>query len=208
MSFDFEFPEIEFQKIDICGLVQKMKSKKRNFLKIGSEVRQLDALIKNPPKTDECFKMLSVGGGFSSLAIIKYIADLETINELYVSTFRIGKAHFEILCRLKNQGKIGKAHFITSSTQRKTDDVMTYKGHKFNYFEFINQQCSDFGWQLKVFDNHSKLILMRTPENWYVVETSSNLNENPKMEQFSWENDENLYNWYLDLFTELLNLEE
>lgn len=45
---------------------------------------------------------------------------------------------------------------------------------------------------------------MKTPKNYYVVETSSDLNENPKMEQFSWKNDKELYNWYLELFIELL----
>lgn len=40
-------------------------------------------------------------------------------------------------------------------------------------------------------------------ENYYVIETSSNLNENPKLEQFSWENDKELFEWYEKLFIEL-----
>lgn len=44
--------------------------------------------------------------------------------------------------------------------------------------------------------NHSKVTLMRTDCNWYVLETSSNLNENQKIEQFRFENDEHLFEFY------------
>lgn len=206
-TFDELASRIQYVQVDICGLVKKMKSKKRKGFKISRDVKQLSELIGNPPQTNECFKMLSVGGGFSSLGIIKYIAERETILELYVSTFRIGKAHFEVLHRLHEAGKLDKAHFVTSSTQERTDDKMVYKGQKYNYYEYIVKTCEGNGWEIKSFDNHSKLILMRTATAFYVVETSSNLNENPKMEQFSWENDESLYRWYEELFIELLRAE-
>lgn len=203
---DLNFEEPTYREIDICGLVKKMKSKKRLMFNIRREVNQLAALIKLPPKNDECYKMLSVGGGFSSLAIIKFIAELETIDKLYVSTFRIGKAHFEELVRLRNKGFLKEAAFITSSTQERTDKQAKYKDSEYNYYKFLTSKCLEFGWDLKTFDNHSKLILMKTSKNYYVVETSSNLNENPKMEQFSWENDKELFNFYLALFEELLKI--
>ena len=205
-DFEMDLQEPEYRTIDICGLVLKMKSKKRTMFNIGREVNQLKALIKEPPKTDECFKMLSVGGGFSSLAIIKFIAEIEPIEDMYVSTFRIGKAHFYELIKLKNQNKLKNAHFITSQTQERTDEKAKYKGTEYNYYKFLVEKCQQFGWDLKSFDNHSKLILMKTKDNYYVCETSSNLNENPKMEQFSFENDKDLFDWYLKLFQELLKI--
>lgn len=198
----------QYREIDICGLVKKMKSKTRIMMNIPSEKCQLSALIKNPPKSNECFKMISVGGGFSSLSIIAYIAELETIEEMYVSTFRIGKKHFQTLCRLKTSGRIGTCNFLTSQSQEKIDETMTYKGKKYNYYQYICDACDDFGWKIKSFDNHSKLLLLKTPVNTYVIETSSNLNENPKMEQFSWENDRELFDWYKKLFIELLSYQE
>ena len=41
-------------------------------------------------------------------------------------------------------------------------------------------------------------------ENFYVVETSSNLNENPKIEQYSFENDEELFLFYENFFKEAI----
>lgn len=199
LSFESFNAEVRYREVDICGLVQKMKSKKRKLLKITRETKQLGALVGAPPRKNECFKMLSVGGGFSSLGIIRYIADQEVIEEMYVSTFRIGKNHFKVLKKMHDSGRLNRANFITSSSQKRTDE-----GGDYNYFTEIEQTCADYGWGLKVFDNHSKLILMKTAQNFYVVETSSNLNENPKMEQFSWENDKTLYEWYEELFIELM----
>jgi hypothetical protein len=56
--------------------------------------------------------------------------------------------------------------------------------------------CERNGWRYASLKNHSKVILARTAENWFVIETSSNLNENPKIEQFSSENDAALFEFY------------
>lgn len=205
LNFDFNF-DFEFNKLDICGLVKKMKSKQRKMITVRLETLQLENLIENPPKTNECFKLLSVGGGFSSIALINYIAEKEKILDLHVSTFRIGKKQFETLLKLHHNNKLLNANFITSSMQQRSDSKAKYDGtnREYDYFAFIKSECVKNNWKIKVFDNHSKLILMRTPENYYVIETSSNMNENPKMEQFNWENEKQLYDWYLELFKELM----
>ena len=195
--------ETEYVKVDICGLVKKMRSKRRTLFSVGREANQLRALIGSPPGKDEIFKMLSVGGGFSSLGIIRYVSDLEPIEELDCSTFRIGQRHFEALEAMRRRGRLGKCRFVTSGTQERTDSKAVYKGKEYNYYDYLCERCREYGWVLKTFDNHSKILLMRTKTAYYVVETSSNLNENPKMEQFSWENDEGLWRWYRELFDEL-----
>lgn len=207
-DFDFDFEIISEPKqinvIDICGLVKKMKSKERKMFFIDDETEQLEALLEKPPTKQECYKMLSVGGGFSSIGLIKYVAEIETITEMYISTFRIGRKQFDVLTELKDKGKLGKCFLITSQTQQKVDGAMSYNGTTYNYYEYICEKCKEYEWVLKAYDNHSKLILMQTNKNYYVVETSSNLNENPKMEQFSFENDKSLFDWYKKLFIELI----
>lgn len=48
---------------------------------------------------------------------------------------------------------------------------------------------------------------MKTKNNYYVVETSSNLNENPQIEQFTFENDKDLYEFYYDIFKVIMEVE-
>lgn len=45
--------------------------------------------------------------------------------------------------------------------------------------------------------NHSKVLIFDTDDGQYVLETSSNLNENPRVEQFSFEKDKLLYDYYM-----------
>ena len=196
-----EKPQTAYKEVELCGLVKKMKSKERIMMDVEAEARQLGQLIGSPPKADQVYKMLSVKGGFSTLSIIKYVADIEPIDELYVNTFRIGLKHFDELDRLHHEKKLKMAHFITSTLQRDTDRL-------YNYFGEIKKKCERNKWELKVLDNHSKVVLMRTKNNYHVIETSSNLNENPKMEQFNWENDKGLFEWYEALMKELLALDD
>lgn len=205
LDFDFDIfgnenSETEYKEVELCGLVKKLTAKHRVMMDVTAEAKQLEQIIQAPPTHDQCYKMLSVRGGFSTLSIIKYVADLEPIEEMYVNTFRIGLKHFDELDKLHSQRRLKMAHFITSSLQRDTDRT-------YNYFGEISKKCKKNKWELKVLDNHSKVILLKTKKNWHVIETSSNLNENPKMEQFNWENDEELYKWYEALFIELFKID-
>lgn len=191
------FGDDEFNKIDICGLVKKLKRNERKMFDVNNEVKQLDGLIASPPADGEVYKLLSIAGGFSSIAVIKFVAKFEVIEQLYCSTFRIGRKQFEVIEQLNDCKRILKANFITSTTQKNTDT-------DYAYYEYICESCKNRGFGLKIFNNHSKLILMKTKKNYYVVETSSNLNENPKIEQFSFENDKELFLWYEEFFKELM----
>ena len=53
---------------------------------------------------------------------------------------------------------------------------------------------SGFSW--KYAKNHSKVILLDTDNGKYAVETSSNLNENPKIEQFCITCGKEVYEFY------------
>lgn len=201
-SYDDEKPKKKKEKVqvtymDVAGLVKRMQSTERFYFNIQREKDSLEALVQNPPNEGETFRLLSGRGGFSTCALICFIASREVIEDLYVNTFRIGLAQFDELDELHTAGRLMNAHFITSKLQRDTD-------RHYNYFGEISKKCEKNGWDLKVLDNHSKVVLCRTKNNYYVIETSSNLTDNPKMEQFCWENSSELYEWYEELLKELM----
>ena len=201
LNFDFDFEDLdidtEYVKVDVRGLIKKLKSKSKHLFKIGKEIKQIDALIDGKiPSKGECYKMVSVAGGFSSLGIIKYIADNEGIEEMYASTFRIGEKHIDILDKLGDEGKIKKCTFVVADQQQ-------YVDKEYGYWDKVKAVCKKHKWKIIILNNHSKLILMKTPKNYHVVETSSNLNENPKMEHFNWENDKEVFEFYREIFEEL-----
>lgn len=160
---------------------------------------KVEILTGAPPNPGECYKYISLSGGFSSIAFIRFISKYEHIFELTASTLRIGEKQFNEICTLSRNGKIEKATFFTSTLMK--SDAKREK--KYDYFSRFEEVCAKNGWKNIVVNNHSKIILMRTENNCYVLETSSNLNENPKIEQFSFENSCDLYEFYFSFFKEL-----
>ena len=199
LDFDIDLDmKVEPVYLEIDAVVAKLNVKSRKTFCIESESMQLENLIKAPPTKNECYKMLSGKNGFSSIAVIQYIATREVIEELYVSTFRVGQAQMQVLDDLSD--RIKKAVFITSTLQG-----VEQGKEKYNYGEFCADVCKKNGWTYLPYNNHSKVILMRTKKNYYVCETSSNLNENPKLEQYSFENNKQIYEFYLKMFDAFCN---
>lgn len=65
-------------------------------------------------------------------------------------------------------------------------------------FRIVKKVCEENEWHIHTLNNHSKVHLYDTALGKFVLETSSNLNENPKIEQFSFEKDAELYDFYLE----------
>lgn len=80
-------------------LIQKAKKKRFNVIQGKT---QIDSLIDRLPKENECFKFLS-DGGFSSVSFIVFVADKAKINNLHVSSFRVGKKDIQVMHLLKKK---------------------------------------------------------------------------------------------------------
>lgn len=171
---------------------------RRNFV-LATSAKQLDKITGGqPPGPGECLKFISLHGGVASISFIRWIADREPIEYLQASTLRIGPKQYAYLNGLAKSGGLKKARFITSGMQTEMD---TKKGR--NYAKEFMQIASRHGWEVAVANNHSKIILIQTTTAHYVLETSSNLNENPKVEQYSFENNPELYDFYSSFFDNL-----
>ena len=155
------------------------------------------------PDENEVVKLISLYGGIASLSFIKLVADREAIEELTASTLRIGRKQFQYLTSMGATKKLKAARFFTSSMQKDVDAASAKASY--NYAKQFETVCQKNGWKNLIVNNHSKIILMRTKNNYYVLETSSNLNENPKIEQYSFENNKELYDFYYSFFDALEN---
>lgn len=186
-------------KVNQFGFSRKSKSKKRQMFKIGKSVRVLNNLIPKLPGTDESYRAISYQGGFASVSFIVDVAQKETILELTASTLRIGKKQLKALQKLQDMGSLKKANFVIGGIMKENKST----GRSYSYYDDFQQVCEVNNWNYVVVNNHSKIILMRTDSNYYVLETSSNLNENPKIEQFTFENDKELYDFYYSIYKEL-----
>ncbi len=179
------------------GLIQRTRSKKKKLFQIGKSIKNLDIILEQClPGKDECIKLISLDGGFASISFISLVALNESILELTASTLRIGEKQAVHMAKLSDAGMLDKVTFFVCTLMKENKKEYDY----YNRFEIL---CKQHGWENIVINNHSKIILMRTKDNYYVLETSSNLNENPKIEQYSFENDKELYEFYYSFFIAL-----
>ena len=191
------------KNISNYGMLIRLPQKRQQF-HIMREKHALESILTSPPTKDEIIKLVSCGV-FSAIGVIKYIADFEVIEHMDVSSFAVGAKHAETLSVLHDQGRIKTARFFVGNIM-KTDG--NRDGNRIDRSAALNNVCEKCGWNQIVCKNHSKIILMKTAKNYYVVETSSNLNENPKFEQFSFENNKTLYEFYREFFNELEAIED
>ncbi len=171
--------------------------KKRYQFHIMREKSEIESLRHDLPGR-EIRKYISVGG-FSAIGFIKVVADQAKIYRMMVSTLRVGKKHLMVLNELHRQGKLENATFIVGSVMKNDSEI----GKSYGYYTDLQTACERNGWRIAVLNNHSKVILLDTSKGKFVIETSSNLNENPSIEQFSFEKSEPLYNFYMGAFKEI-----
>lgn len=188
-------------KASAHGLRVVLPSKRSRF-HVMREKAAIDELIDGLPGPDEVFKLLSFGA-FSSIGLIRYVADRGRIEDLTVSSLAVGADQAMCLDVLAREGKIGKARFFVGSVMGMDRRTKTVKAGIRDRAVVLSELCRTHDWEAMICRNHSKIILMRTAIGHFVVETSSNLNENPKFEQFSFENNEALYKFYEMFFDEL-----
>jgi hypothetical protein len=160
---------------------------------IQKQARNLHQVIERLPRENECYKLISTGG-FSSIAFIIHIAVTEGINHLYVSTLTIGKNELQTLITLHTNKNLKNANLYVGRLMKNSQNEKDYA-----YFAYMVETCKKYGWHFRVIKNHSKVILIETAlGNKYVIETSSNLTDNPNVEQFSFECDTGLFGFYRD----------
>lgn len=174
----------------------QVKQKRKIYNVIGS-VAKLEKYIDGLPGSGFVHKFIT-DGGFSSISFVKYIADRCHIYDFYVSSFRIGKKELLLINSLYSSGNIDRCHFAVGTLMASGDK----SDRKYGYYECFKELCDRNGWEYAVVNNHSKILLFDTDAGKYVIETSSNLNENPKIEQFSFEQDAGLYDFYKSVFDE------
>lgn len=169
----------------------KQKRKKFNIIKAKMELKEL------MPELPEghVYKFIS-DGGFSTISFIVLVAEMAKINNLYASSFRIGKKELQVIDALHKKGVIKNCCFAVGTLMKNDSEAIK----KYGYYENFEKVCNDNGFRYCTVNNHSKIILFDTDKGKYVLETSSNLNTNPKIEQFSFEKDEELYNFYQKCF--------
>ena len=143
------------------------------------------------PLKGESVRMISPAGGWSSCTLLMWLCADREVNEIVISTLRVGKKEMDELCKLN----FAKCFVILSGIAKENG--------KYDYQIYFEQAAAKRGIKYKYVNNHSKVILVKSGGDFYVVETSSNFNENPKIEQFVVSNNEEIYRYYVKVYKKM-----
>ena len=193
-DFSFDDGGFEPRRLDLHAILLAGERKTRTSFVLAREAAQISALMEDPPRDGERVEMISGRLGFSSMAVIDYVARRDPVELLSVATFNISKKRMRALESLHRRGLVRDARIVTSDVKAGRD-------------RYCREACARMGWRFDEVKNHAKLILMRTEGGArHCVRTSSNLNENPRIETYTWDNDADIYDFYAQLFDALRDM--
>lgn len=183
------------RKTDQSIIAEHLNEKESNFksgsIQISTEqlfffkIKKLNE-ITAVPKPGQQFRIVTQNA-VNSFDFILAILHEETIEELICAFYRIGKKVIQEIKDLQDKNKIQHVHFLVNDAIPKlTPDC----------YNLLKSLESD-KWILRLENNHTKIILIKTNKgNHYVIEGSGNLSINARIEQYSFDNNEQLFNFH------------
>ncbi len=171
---------------------------KSGSIQISTKQRTLISLnklneIAKIPEKDEQFRIITRKAINSFDFILAVLAEKGRIDEMFIAFYRIGKKVAIELNELQKKNKIGKITFLINDGFPKLvpDAYNTIK------------QLESEKWEVKLENNHTKIIGMKCNEDFLIVEGSGNLSINARIEQYVFDNNEEIYNFHKKWINEI-----
>lgn len=130
-------------------------------------------------------------GDIDSLSFLKMVARQTRLRKLYVSTWCMSLADIEEIERLADLGRIGEVEWYVGEI---------FPGSYVMEYDAVKRYVRERGGRVCVFRNHSKVYAFDGERFSGVIESSANINTNPRAEQTCITVDEGLYRFYADYF--------
>ena len=185
--FDFDF-DLNFDDDEI----PTQKSVTRNRFDLSNSAEDLINNADILPHENESIRLISPIAGFSSCSLVMALSEMCRIDSVKITTLRVGKKELSALVELE----IPSVEFCLC-------DVQKQNANSYDYADYFENVCRENGYRFRYINNHSKIILLETSVGKIAIETSSNFNENPKIEQFCITNSSDVYDFYLEQFREI-----
>jgi len=119
----------------------------------------------------------------NSFDFILSILDNEDIIELYLTSYRIGKKTVIQLSDLINTNRIKNLTILIN------DGFPKFAPDVWNNLTVLNAN-------IKLDNNHTKIFLIKTKDNYYTIEGSGNLSINARIEQYIIDNNKQIYSFH------------
>lgn len=182
---------------------QKTKSRghvttnKDLFRRFTSE-RALEECLDWELKDGHAYHIISAGD-IDSFSFLKLITRQTKIEKLYVSTWCMALADIEEIGRLVDIGRIGCVEWYVGEI---------FPGSYVMEYDALKEFVRNHGGRVCVYRNHSKVYAFKGEKFSGAIESSANINTNPRAEQTCITIDESLYHFYAGYFDGIKSFEK
>ena len=156
------------------------------------KVISLEESLTRLPTPEELF-FLQSDNAFNAFTFIPFIAKLHPVQELYASTYSISKRVVEALIEMHDRGIIEQITLLISDSMIKRNPLVIN-----NLMAMISTRANVkvlYAW------SHAKVCLLKTHDDYFIIEGSGNWSENAHYEQYILANSKSIFDFRLQLFT-------
>ena len=139
------------------------------------------------------------GGDIDSFSFLMWILRMQKVHRMLCSTWCIAKIDIEEFHRQIMMGRIGELNFYVGE--------ILPNSFPEEYAE-ICEVCKDSGGRVAVFRNHSKVMAGYGDKFSFVIESSANINTNPRTEQTCVTINRELVDFYFDFYSGVVSFDK
>jgi len=141
------------------------------------------------PKKGEVVEIIT-NKHLNAFVMLEMLAQKNTCEELYLSMYCISKYTTLKIVEMIKSGLIKKAYFVISNLMKTNKQTKEFANILYNLS--LNNSSVDF----KAVCTHTKIALMKFGEDYFVFTGSGNVSNNARYEQYTLQNNNDLYNFY------------
>ena len=198
-DFDFDFSFDDDEKKEEKSSVKKGKVShrlgKRHICRKASSEKVLEDILPFHFDENDCYHVISQGD-IDSFSFCKHLVKAEKFDYLLLSTWcAAGEDFLEIQSWLR-RGILKRVDFYVGEIfQKQYPDV----------FNLAMEIKEEFGSRVCIFRNHSKVMVLTGQDKSAVIESSANINTNPRTEQTVITFDKELADFYINFYKGINN---
>lgn len=170
-----------------------MRARSRHMMRRANAEKTLAEILPRRIERGDSWHVIS-RGDIDALSYLRHcLAGVSHFDNVVLSTWCIAKADMDELATWLDTGRIEK--------------LALYCGEIFpsqygDEYEAALKLCEEYGIKLVIAKNHSKVTLAANEGDgyWLAIESSANVNTNPRIEQTTLTHDRALYEFYAEFF--------
>jgi len=201
-DFKTEFSLFELTE-QINEIEQKIKAKaikinnQHLFHRLNSE-RMLEDILPLEVEQGASYHVIS-NGDIDSFSYLMWILRMQKVRRLLCSTWCMARLDIEEFHRQIMLGRIGELSFYVGEI---------FPGSYPEEYSEICEVCRDSGGRVAVFRNHSKVMAGHGEKFSFVIESSANINTNPRTEQTVITINTELTNFYFEFYEKIISFDK